>query len=300
LLKRKVQTRLAQIYVILVASLILFLMMEKSLPKYPEWSRLLIISIFYILDLSILILFVRFLDHGSLKELGFTSKNVKTALLSGFTASAGLILLVPFFGIPPAFLGGEFLVLVFATFLIGLTEEVYFRGYIQGKLKQIQSKTSAIVSTAILFAFAHVPSYIVSYEGLFFILITIEAIRSITIIGILFGFLYDTVENLWCVIIAHMTWDLYLLEFPPTFLSTNPLAMLTFILMSTFLTYGTLGFSMAIAFHTVKVPFVVQSGKPPPKPPRTCPYCKSILGKNFAYCPKCGRKMEDIYEGAKP
>jgi len=295
LLKGKVQTRVAQIYVVLLISLILFLVIEKSIPKYPEGTRLLIISVFYILDFGILFFFVRFLDRESFKELGFTSKNMKAALLSGFTASAGLILLVPFFGIPPAFLGGEFLVLVFATFLIGLTEEGFFRGYIQGKLKQIRSKTSAIVLTAVLFAFAHIPKYIVSYEGPIYILVTVEAVRSITIIGVLFGFLYDIVENLWCVIIAHMTWNLYLLEFPPTFLLADPILMLTFLLVSTFLTCGTLGFSMAIAFHAVKVPFVVSSGKPPPKPPRTCPYCKSVLRKNFVYCPTCGRKMEENY-----
>jgi len=55
---------------------------------------------------------------------------------------------------------------------------------------------------------------------------------------------------------------------------------------------------MAIAFQTVKVPFVIQSGKPPPpKPPRTCPYCKSILRKDFVYCPACGRKIEESYGG---
>lgn len=293
------QTRAAQIYVILLISLILFLVIEKGLPRYPEWIHLLIASIFYILDFSILIFFVRFLDRESFKELGFTLKNMKVALLSGFIASAGLILSVTLFGIPPAFLGGEFLLLVFATFLIGLTEEGYFRGYIQGKLKQIQSKTSAIVLTAVLFAFAHIPKYVVSYEGPIFILVTVEAVRSITIIGVLFGFLYDVVENLWCVIIAHMTWNLYLLEFPPTSLS-DPMSMLTFLLVSTFLTYGTLGISMAITFQTVKVPFVVSLGKTPPKPPRTCPYCKSILRKDFVYCPTCGREIEENYEGTKP
>jgi len=151
-------------------------------------------------------------------------------------------------------------------------------------------------------------------------------VRSIVVLGILFGFLYETVKNLWTVIVAHTTWDLYLMLFPPSFL--DPVLQLTFLIASSVFISGTLGLSIILGFGTSKAPVIIPLGPQPEKPEREaitlnhqlpketavektfprsssydlseikfCPNCGKTLLEGFLYCPYCGISLRAVLEG---
>ena len=312
-IEREAHRRIFQIYVILMLSLLIFLVSRWFLGFSSHLERLSAITLFYLTDFFILLLFVRFVDRTIFSEMGFTSKNLAKAIGLGFTASAGYIIMVPFFGIPPAFRIPEVLLLILTCFSVGLTEESFFRGYIQRKMKMVHDETSAVIYTAFLFSAAHIPSYVLGHDaGFLSVLTAVEALRSIAVLGALFGFLHEAVENIWCVVTAHATWDLYLMLFPPA--SLDYVQMLLFLALSSLSASGTLGLSIVLAVERRRAPLTVPLKMPPKKPWQEtitlnypteirsttgremsdfkfCPYCGGSLPQGCFYCPHCGKQI---------
>jgi len=301
----KAYSHVAQIYAILILSIIAFHVLGKEAAPY------LLTGVFYVVDFLVLMLFASFVHRTPLRDLGFTSKNWAVALASGLLASAGYIVLVPFFQVPAAFSGVELWIPLFTCFMIGLTEEGFFRGYIQGRLKQAHDSVTAIALTALLFSAAHIPKYLLSYQGgLYAGALVVEALRSVLIIGVLLGFLYEIVGNLWCVILAHATWDLYLILFPPP-QSLDLTSLLGFLLLSTVTTGGTMGASVAWALQRTRTPLTIPWREPPragalhgepakrPQTParpgvtrRHCTHCGAEIPPDAVFCGTCGKRIQ--------
>jgi len=306
----KAYSHVAQIYAILILSIIAFHVLGgEAAPSLP--GKLLLTGAFYVADFLVLMLFVSFVHRTPLRDLGFTSENRVVALASGLLASAGYIVLVPFFQVPAAFSGIELWIPLFACFMIGLTEEGFFRGYIQGRLKQAHESATAIALTALLFSAAHIPKYLLGYPGgLYASVLIVEALRSVLIIGVLLGFLYEIVGNLWCVILAHATWDLYLILFPPP-QSLDLTSLLGFLLLSTVTTGGTMGASVAWALQRTRTPLIIPWREPPraealrgepaerPRTParpgvtrRHCTHCGAGIPPDAVFCGICGKRIQ--------
>jgi len=93
---------------------------------------------------------------------------------------------------------GLLLYVLFSILVIGLGEEIFWRGFIQRKIADRITKSAAILITAILFSFIH-----------FYIFIIIPVDKSIILLmligvaGLTWGYIYEKTENIWSVAISH-------------------------------------------------------------------------------------------------
>lgn len=90
---------------------------------------------------------------------------------------------------------GQWVFLVAAGFVAPLGEEIVFRGYILGKLRQWLPTTGAIGVSALLFAGAH--AYAASTGAIVIVVGTFA-------LGVVLGWLRTTSQSLWPAVLAHM------------------------------------------------------------------------------------------------
>jgi len=95
-------------------------------------------------------------------------------------------------------LKGAFLYLFFCIFLVGLGEELFWRGFIQQKISKHFSKSLSIWLTALLFSLAHLYIFTILplKEAIFFL-------TALAIIGAIWGYLFVYLNNIWCPAISH-------------------------------------------------------------------------------------------------
>ena len=95
-------------------------------------------------------------------------------------------------------LGGLAVYFLFSLLLIGLGEEMFWRGFIQRKVANKVKTPVAISITAVLFGLLH--SYI-------FVVVTVsQGIALIILIGVagtIWGYLYEKTNNIWSVAASH-------------------------------------------------------------------------------------------------
>ncbi|MBL7198310.1 MAG: CPBP family intramembrane metalloprotease [Candidatus Omnitrophica bacterium] len=95
-------------------------------------------------------------------------------------------------------LKGLLLYFLFSIVVIGLGEEIFWRGFVQRKIANRVKKSTAIWMTAILFALIH--SYI-------FIIVPVNKgiilLMFLGIAGAIWGYLYEKIDNIWSVAISH-------------------------------------------------------------------------------------------------
>lgn len=93
---------------------------------------------------------------------------------------------------------GLILYLLFSILVIGLGEEIFWRGFIQRKIAHRVTKSATIWITAVLFALIH--SYV-------FIIVPISKglilLALIGIVGVIWGYLYEKTDNIWSAAISH-------------------------------------------------------------------------------------------------
>lgn len=81
---------------------------------------------------------------------------------------------------------------------VGLGEEIFWRGFIQGHLVKRLTKKTAVLITSILFMLAHI--YICSFlplvKGLSFVLL-------IGVASMIWGYIYISTKNIWSAAISH-------------------------------------------------------------------------------------------------
>ena len=95
-------------------------------------------------------------------------------------------------------LKGLLLYFLFSVLVIGLGEEIFWRGFIQRKIANRVTKPAAIWVTAVLFALIHSYVFIIVPVNKGIILLV-----PIGIAGVIWGYLYEKTDNIWSVAISH-------------------------------------------------------------------------------------------------
>lgn len=96
---------------------------------------------------------------------------------------------------------GNFLyVALYISFINSLLEEFFFRGFAFLNLKRVFSKRFAYIFSSITFALYHVAMMVSWFDPLLFILL----IGSLFCAGLIFDFLNDKYENIYCSWLVHM------------------------------------------------------------------------------------------------
>lgn len=90
--------------------------------------------------------------------------------------------------------------------LVGITEELVFRGFVLQEINKRISFLGANILSALLFLFIHYPIWI--YDGVFFHLGTHI---YVFLVGLIFGFIFKKTRSLWSVIILHSFHNFFLL-----------------------------------------------------------------------------------------
>jgi hypothetical protein len=93
---------------------------------------------------------------------------------------------------------GLFIYLIFSILVIGLGEELFWRGFIQAKISDRFPANVSIWFTAILFALIH--CYIFTILP---IKIGISFLALIFIVGLIWGYLFKYFNNVWSAAISH-------------------------------------------------------------------------------------------------
>ena len=149
-------------------------------------------------------LILAFLGGFILKALGMTGYPIDKVLeINSFLSSYGLK--ISFHGELGYRLlsAGEALkevlpYLGFSLFLIGLGEEIFWRGFIQRKISKILPKNPSIWVTAVLYGLVHFYIFFIIpfKEGCFLL-------GLITLVGALWGYLYEYFDNIWGPALSH-------------------------------------------------------------------------------------------------
>lgn len=90
--------------------------------------------------------------------------------------------------------------------LVGVTEEIVFRGFLLRKLMDTYKFWIANTITSLLFVSIHFPIWL--YKGLFEYPFILSSILTAFVLGIIFGFVYKKSNSLWSVIIIHSLYNL--------------------------------------------------------------------------------------------
>ncbi|WP_167751495.1 CPBP family intramembrane glutamic endopeptidase [Lentibacillus salicampi] len=95
--------------------------------------------------------------------------------------------------------------------IVGITEEIVFRGFILNKCMEMFNFWKANIITSLLFVSIHFPIWI--YEGLFQFPYVIGTTVNVFVVGVLFGYVYKKSGSLWSVIIIHSMYNLFVTVF---------------------------------------------------------------------------------------
>ncbi|WP_198029981.1 CPBP family intramembrane glutamic endopeptidase [Oceanobacillus manasiensis] len=90
--------------------------------------------------------------------------------------------------------------------LVGIIEEIVFRGFLLRKLRESFRFWNANVVTSLLFVSIHFPIWI--YKDLFVFPYILTAITTSFVLSMLFGYIYKRSNSLWSVIIIHSLYNL--------------------------------------------------------------------------------------------
>jgi len=155
------------------------------------------------------VLLWRFVNKGTLKELGFRGslKDLGFGLLLGAVSIAiiffvllasGNVTMLNSFTKPAFSVYALSYLLLFI--LVGFFEEMFFRGYVMSTMESRGNKKWIIyVVSAIVFSLAHGMNPNVSVLGLV----------NIALVGILFAYMFDATKSLWLPIGYHITWNYF-------------------------------------------------------------------------------------------
>lgn len=169
---------------------------------------------FYILMFAILVFFTRYIDHSPLKGLGLTKgTRWKAQIIVGICFAFLARFLQIGLGV---LIGGVFVLGTFSdlfvvsffivdTFVVGLSEEGVFRGYIQRRLTNIWKFLPALLITASLFSIYHINFFTASISDL-----VSAGLALAPSFGIFAGYLYYKSQGkLLAPIASHMFYDLF-------------------------------------------------------------------------------------------
>jgi len=90
--------------------------------------------------------------------------------------------------------------------IVGITEELVFRGWILNALLKKMSTWSALIINNLLFLCIHFPIWYQTHTliGNF----TSGSFITVFVLGIIFGWLFIKSKNIWVPVTYHMLWDI--------------------------------------------------------------------------------------------
>lgn len=123
---------------------------------------------------------------GSYLTLGrlFDFSNVTNALSDNIGVDAGNFLYVA----------------LYISFINSLLEEFFFRGFAFLNLKKASNKNFAYIFSSISFALYHIAMMVTWFDPIIFVLLIV----SLFIAGLIFDYLNDKYENIYCSWLVHM------------------------------------------------------------------------------------------------
>ncbi|MCE4051412.1 CPBP family intramembrane glutamic endopeptidase [Bacillus sp. Au-Bac7] len=173
------------------------------------WLDVFSYALGYVAALISLLLLWKFLNKKKIQDLGFGLFliNIIFGLLLGAISIAIIFFILLFTDnielintlSNPNFSTYSITYLIFFI-LVGLFEELVFRGYIMSTLADRgRRKVTIYMVSALIFGIAHLANQNVTLLGIF----------NIFLVGILFAYMYDKTQSLWTPIGYHITWNYF-------------------------------------------------------------------------------------------
>ncbi len=178
------------------------------LDKYP-WIVLLVQGGGTVGAICVTFLLWRYLNKGTIKDLGFRGSlndlgfglflgAISITVITFILMVSGNITLINSFSEPKFTIYALTFLILFI--LVGVFEEMFFRGYVMSTMASRGNKKWMIyVGSALFFSIVHGTNPNVSVLGLI----------NIALVGILFAYMFDVTNSLWLPIGYHITWNYF-------------------------------------------------------------------------------------------
>lgn len=151
-----------------------------------------------------IILFLRLKDRVNPLTFLKLNNNIKNGLLKGFSIS---ILFIVLLFVKNIVFGWNYInihigILWFTGAMVGILEEIPFRGFLLQKLNNYMHFIPANLITTALFILIHMPILLINKVSI------INSIKSIILVSYILGYLFKESDSLWVPIICHSFFDL--------------------------------------------------------------------------------------------
>ncbi|AEE18506.1 CPBP family intramembrane glutamic endopeptidase [Dokdonia sp. 4H-3-7-5] len=179
-----------------------------ELPTQKSPFQLFVGTIFSLIGtLTVIWIFIKFVDRKPFIELGFALKNRKKDIIAGLLIGAvimalGCLIMLSLSEIQFKGFHWDATQLLYAilTFVnIAILEEALLRGYVLRNLMISFNKYIALIVSALLFSLLHAANPNVD----------MFALANLFLAGILLGISYVYTKNLWFPIALHLSWNLF-------------------------------------------------------------------------------------------
>ena len=166
---------------------------------------LLTVVLSFLVNLTMVYVFRKFVDRRSVHSLGFDFRNRIHDAIAGVLIPVvilGMVTLLLYFSgnlewADISFEATHFVAGLFIMIIVAIGEEIVFRGYILNNLLQSVNRWLALAISALLFAMMHSNNPEV----------TIISVLNLFVAGILLGLNYIFTRNLYFTILLHTSWN---------------------------------------------------------------------------------------------
>ena len=150
------------------------------------------------------ILYLKYKEKVNPFEFLKLNKNIKKGLTTGLLISLLFIaaLIIKKFVLGFGSVNFNIGLLWVGGLLVGLFEEIPFRGFILQKLSKRVNFMIANIITTILFVSVHLPIWLYGNVNL------ASSIPSVFVVSLVFGYLFEEYDSLWVTIVCHSVFNL--------------------------------------------------------------------------------------------
>lgn len=288
--RRSYFIRILLALVILLGPLLIFQVLQYTLlpsllPLLPFYSDpfyemfysfapLILFEVVAIAIIMVLILIDR--KNTTFRDLHFNKPDVPKSNLwflatfgFGFFVAIGYLIVWTCFLFPIPRPVSDVRLFLFETFLylilyllVGVSEEFYFRGYIQANAYKVYDRRFAPVFASLLFAAIHIPKFV--FAAIFNVdpsqlILMLLGFHTVFVIGLWLAYIRDNLKVIWASIIAHAFWDFWLSALGPdlNYIFGLPpfqqIYLLIFALTAPYAMFGTLIFAWILSSRVLKV-----------------------------------------------
>lgn len=172
---------------------------------FVKWALFAIsLSIYLFLDILPVVSYLKFHDKVNPIQFLKLNKDIKKNILKGFLISTIFITALIVKNIVFGWKAISFNIGIFwiSGLMVGLLEEIPFRGFILQKLQLRMNFTFANISTTVLFILIHIPVWLFNNVNI------IDSIKSAFLVSLVLGYLFKEYESLWIPIICHSIFNI--------------------------------------------------------------------------------------------